>query len=258
MAEKKIKTTTKTTVKKTTRVAKKVTLDKVATKKPKAVKKTVKVKPKLSPIKFTEDYPVMSKAVARPVDFLQTKKMPPVTVKSLRWHEKTFHPLGEHDHLPHHHSVLGVVVVSVLALVLLCFVIFKPSLQLTFAEPNLSKHYESSTYQFSFDYPAKWQVSEFTLGNGETGYESVVLENGEQSIVIYTVGQISESTLVPGSSYDETINGQKVTRYRDFNPATGGLMERVVIERPDGKWHELRGYGPLFERVLNSFVVESN
>jgi hypothetical protein len=77
--------------------------------------------------------------------------------------------------------------------------------------------------------------------------------------VIYTTREPNEEeTLIPGSFYTDEINGTQVTRYRDYDPDTGLLLERVVVKRSNGLVHELRGYGPLFERVVDSFVLDDN
>lgn len=255
MAEKKPKSTTE----KTTRV--KRSSSRVAVKKPTARTTVAKAKKSVAkkitpPTSFTREYPLMNPSrpavsatsrVRRVVDSAQVN----------HWHKRTYHPLGEHAHLPHHHS-FGVL--AVLALVLAAVFLYlglRPGLEINVPELTFKREYQSEKHQFKFEYPAMWRVSEFVVGEGEDKLESVVLQNGSHSIVIYTTREVSAETLVPGSSYVTTVNGLTTTRYRDYDPQTGLLLERVVIEGPDGLLHELRGYGPLFERVVNSFAIEA-
>lgn len=255
MAERKTNTTIEKLTKPRRTVAR-VSAKKTVTRAVKSpIKKTVRKKT-VSKSEFAREYPMMQPAQKE----VATPRLKSFTrsASSSHWHKKTYHPFGEHSHLPHHHS-FGVL--AVLALVLAGVFLYlglRPGLEISVPELSFTRAYQSEKHQFKFEYPAMWRVSEFVVGEGEDKLESVVLQNGSHSIVIYTTREVSEETLVPGSSYVTTINGLSATRYRDYDPQTGLLLERVVIESPDGLLHELRGYGPLFERVVNSFSLEAN
>lgn len=176
--------------------------------------------------------------------------------KTTSWHKRTYHPLGEHDHLPHHHSYSALIILALVAASAFLYFGLRPGFDFNIPEVRMQKEYKSDNYNFSLQHPTKWRVSEFVVGSGEDRLESVVLQNGSQSIVIYTTREADDETLIPGSNYQDEVGGQKVVRYRDYDSDTGLLLERVVIERPDGLIHELRGYGPLFERVVDSFLLE--
>ncbi|MFA5954913.1 MAG: hypothetical protein WC817_05295 [Patescibacteria group bacterium] len=105
--------------------------------------------------------------------------------------------------------------------------------------------YISPTEGYQFSYPTLWQVT-------ESG-DMLLLRNGSHRIGIYTESTVSTETLIPSAPVIEHINNLNTQRYRDYDPATGGIMDRVVIKRPDGRYNELRGYGPVFERILQSF-----
>lgn len=210
---------------------------------------------------FVKQYPIMgAQNITRsnkPIEGSASQQRRSFKPKS-DWHKRHYHPLGKHPHLPHHHSFSIIIVISLLAAAAFFYFGLRPTFDFTIPEVKMQREYQSEKYNFKLERPAKWQVSEFVVGEGQERLESVVLQNGAQSIVIYTTREVNEETLVPGSSYADEVNGNQVVRYRDYDPDTGLLLERVVIERPDGLVHELRGYGPLFERVVDSFTLEAN
>lgn len=245
---KKIKKTKTASVKKKTSKSPRVSSKKVSTK-------------KIGTEAFAKEYPLMGSHLdisnsGASIEKSATMQRRQFNTKNTQWHKRTYHPFGEHEHLPHHHSFGALAVVAIIASAMFLYLGLRPDFNFQVPEVKMKQHYYSDNYGYSLDYPKPWKVSEFIVGEGEKSLESVVLQNGGQSIVIYTSREASDETLLPNSSFVTEVNGVKTVRYRDYDPATGLLLERVVIERPDGLVHELRGYGPLFERVVQSFLLE--
>ncbi|PJE75484.1 hypothetical protein COV04_04570 [Candidatus Uhrbacteria bacterium CG10_big_fil_rev_8_21_14_0_10_48_11] len=132
----------------------------------------------------------------------------------------------------------------------------QPALDSSVPDISTQTTYASPSEGYAFSYPILWRVSEFTTaGQTDEGkpLHSLVVSNGVHRIVIYTESTVSSETLIPSAPTRETVGALSAERYHDYDPATGGPLDRVVIKRPDGRYNEIRGYGPVFERVLQSF-----
>ncbi|MFA7286422.1 MAG: hypothetical protein WC052_02045 [Patescibacteria group bacterium] len=105
----------------------------------------------------------------------------------------------------------------------------------------------SEGYKFSL--PITWQENK----NNELG--EYIFENNGHTIRIRTIETVTTTTLIPAPATPVVLqNSVMADRYRDYDPATGKAMDRVIIPRTGGSFVEVSGYGPIFERLLDSFT----
>ena len=150
-----------------------------------------------------------------------------------------------------------VIVISVIIGAAMIFLAAVPRPSFIPLPPSISSQtltYESKTYGYHLRYSNSWtyNVSEASA-SGEI--EEVIFKGNGDKIVVATTKKTSEDTLIPASPTIMVLNGVNAIRYHDYDPATGLPLDRVVIERDDGLYHELRGFGSMFERLVRSFTL---
>lgn len=109
--------------------------------------------------------------------------------------------------------------------------------------------YTSPRFRYALRYPAGWTY-QMDLP------ERVTFRRGSEEVTVSTTDRVSEQTLIPASPVEFQLrDGTTALRFRDYNPTTGQPLDRVVVERPDGLFHELRGYGTVFETIVQTFTL---
>lgn len=113
------------------------------------------------------------------------------------------------------------------------------------------KIYQSEKYGYRISYPNSWVLT--TNEQPSDALEEIVIGAGLDKVTIVTTDKVSLDTLFPALPRPEALKGINGVRYHDYDPVSGVPLDRVVIERPDGYYNEVRGYGKSFERIVKSF-----
>ncbi len=103
---------------------------------------------------------------------------------------------------------------------------------------------------YEVSYPAGWSATTDTN-------DIVILTHDLDRITIATLTKASATSLFPEATTTITLHGARATRYHDVDSATAQAIDRIVVERPDGRVNELRGIGTDFDTIAASFQLLS-
>jgi len=154
-------------------------------------------------------------------------------------------------------STTGFIIIAAMSVLLSFVIIFFTNAPLPLATnvvPSIfsgTRLYISLTYGYHLRYPETWNYEIKSAGESE----KVVFSGNGDRIVVATINNVSIYTLIPAVPENVALNGINALRYHDYDPLTGQPMDRVVVKREDGQYHEISGYGPKFERLLRSFAL---
>lgn len=113
-----------------------------------------------------------------------------------------------------------------------------------------SQPYASLTDGYHLRYPAKWSIE-----RRDAKTKTLVLTNGRERIAVMSFETAPGGGLFTDATVPVTIQDSTGTRYRDFDPTTLTAIDRIVLPRPKPEtgFVEIRGTGPSFEAVAQSF-----
>ena len=118
-----------------------------------------------------------------------------------------------------------------------------------------NRWYASSTQRYRFQYPV-YAVLTHDLPR-DSLVDTVVVTDGVERVEVITAPSASNQSLFPDGTIPFTLHGLPAVRYDDIDTATRLPITRVVIERPDGLVNEIRGLGPTFDFIVQSFRLRS-
>jgi len=122
------------------------------------------------------------------------------------------------------------------------------------ADVEGERQYTSPNYGYTVTYPISWKVEETVNKDKGIIKGQTVFQKNKNHVVVYVKSEISSDTLIPSPATRGQAKAVSFLRYHDYDPATGKALDRVVINRSDGLFFEIQGYGAIFERIVNSFV----
>lgn len=182
-------------------------------------------------------------------------------VAARRWLGFTDIPAQSPDVVP---SVAGVIVISAFALMvaagLLSVSRLAPTSVVGTSTPvvNPTHTYTSVALGYRLRYPADWRF-EVSVPATPRGVqrERLIFRRGQGAVTLQVSrAPLTVVPLIPSAPRTLTVSGQPADRYRDYDPATGQSLDRVIVTL--GPLHyEISGSGPDFEAFLANLSILS-
>jgi hypothetical protein len=118
-----------------------------------------------------------------------------------------------------------------------------------------SQVFRSST-GYTVRYPARWTAAaERPAEPGVVEQAALTSPSGRVRVTILAARGQAADPLFPATPRSVALNGLSALRYDDYDRTTATPLTRVIVVSPDqGRLtYELRGRGPIFERIVRSF-----
>lgn len=99
---------------------------------------------------------------------------------------------------------------------------------------------------YTISYPVGWTAST------DEATQTTTFSRGNTKVTATLITNVDTTTLFPDTPTTATVDGLTALRYHDYDSATGQVLDRVAIPRPTGGYLEIRGYGPILDRMLTT------